>query len=47
MIDGSDLVVYAPIENKGGKPIAVAAVVNDIDAVRAEAVGPLDWCACR
>ncbi len=42
IISGSDLVVYAPIENKGGKPIAVAAVVNDIDAVRAEAVGPLD-----
>ena len=42
VISGSDLAVYAPIENKGGKPIAVAAVVNDIDAVRAEAVGPLD-----
>ena len=42
VVDGSDLAVYASIENKGGKPIAVAAVVSDIDAVRADAVGPLD-----
>src|SRR6187455_216739 len=41
VIDGSDLAVYAPIENKG-KTIAVAAVVSDIDAVRADAAGPLD-----
>ena len=34
--------MYASIENKGGKPIAVAAVVSDIDAVRADAAGPLD-----
>ena len=42
VVDGSDLAVYASIENKGGKPIAVAAVVSDIDAVRADAAGPLD-----
>jgi hypothetical protein len=42
VVDGSDLAVYAAIENKGGKPIAVAAVVSDIDAVRADATGPLD-----
>lgn len=42
VVDGSDLAVYASVENKGGKPIAVAAVVSDIDAVRADAVGPLD-----
>ena len=42
VVDGSDLVVYASIENKGGKPIAVAAVISDIDAVRADAAGPLD-----
>ncbi len=42
VIDGSDLAVYAPIDNKGGKTIAVAAVVSDIDAVRADAAGPLD-----
>ena len=42
VVDGSDLAVYVSIENKGGKPIAVAAVVSDIDAVRADAAGPLD-----
>ena len=42
VVDGSDLAVYASIENKGGKPIAVAAVISDIDAVRADAAGPLD-----
>ena len=42
VVDGSDLAVYASIENKGGKPIVVAAVVSDIDAVRADATGPLD-----
>ncbi len=42
VVDGSDLIVYASIESKGGKPIAVAAVVSDLDTVRADAVGPLD-----
>ena len=41
VISGTDLSVYAPIEHKG-KAIAVAAVVRDIESVRAEAGGPLD-----
>jgi hypothetical protein len=41
VISASDLAVYAPIENKG-KVFAVAAVVSDIDAVRANGAGLLD-----
>ena len=41
VISGPDLVVYAPIENKG-KVVAVATVSSDVEAVRADAGGPLD-----
>ena len=41
VISGADLAVYVPIETKG-KPVAVAAVVSDVEAVRANASGPLD-----
>jgi len=41
VISGSDLVVYAPIADKG-KVVAVGTVSSDLDAVRADAGGPLD-----
>ncbi|HJX06900.1 MAG TPA: hypothetical protein VJ736_02410 [Actinomycetota bacterium] len=42
VIDGSDLRVYAPVDGKGAKPAAIAAVVSNYSALRNDASGPLD-----
>ncbi len=42
VIDGADLRIYAPIEGKGGRVGAIAAVVSNYTQMRKEAGGPLD-----
>ena len=42
VIDGSALRVYAPIESKNGRVLAVAAVVSNYTQMRKQASGPLD-----
>ncbi|MEP6758717.1 MAG: hypothetical protein ABJB55_05940 [Actinomycetota bacterium] len=41
-IAGDDFVVYAAIDGRGAKPVAVAAVVSDEQALLADATGLLD-----
>ena len=42
VVDGSDLRVYAPVDGKGAKPAAIAAVVSNYTQLRNDASGPLD-----
>jgi hypothetical protein len=42
VVDGSDLRVYAPVNGKGAKPVAIAAVVSNYLQLRNDASGPLD-----
>ena len=42
VIDDADLRVYAPVDGKGPKPVAIAAVVSNYTQLRDDAAGPLD-----
>src|SRR4051812_717968 len=42
VVDGSDLRVYVPVDGKGAKPVAIAAVVSNYTQLRDDASGPLD-----
>jgi hypothetical protein len=42
VVDDADLRVYVPVDGKGAKPVAVAAVVSNYTQLRDDAAGPLD-----
>src|SRR4051812_7724641 len=42
VVDDADLRVYVPVDGKGTKPVAIAAVVSNYTELRDDSAGPLD-----